>query len=102
MEIMYVFVINSPEKIGGWNQKTQNTLVGAGRALTTWTAVDATKYAVVGTNKMLAIYSGDAFYDVTPLASTVATCSITSTTGSSTVTIGKTSHGLDRRSFINI
>ena len=94
------FRYGSPEKIGGWNQKTSNTLVGAGRALTTWTAVDATKYAAIGTNKMLAVYSGDAFYDVTPLASTVATCTITSTTGSSTVTINKTSHGLEEGALL--
>jgi len=88
------FRYQSPEKIGGWSQKTENTMVGAGRALMTWSALDATKYAAIGTNKILALYTGDAFYDITPLASTVATCSITSTTGSSTVTIDKTSHGL--------
>jgi len=88
------FRYQSPEKIGGWSQQTTDTLVGAGRALTTWSALNATKYAAIGTNKMLAIYTGDAFYDVTPLASTIATCTITSTTGSSTVTIDKTAHGL--------
>ena len=94
------FRYQSPEKIGGWNQKTENTLVGAARALTTWTAIDATKYAAIGTNKMLAVYRGDSFYDITPLASTVATCTITSTTSSSTVTIGKTSHGLEEGALL--
>ena len=49
---------------------------------------------------MLAVYRGDAFYDITPLASTVATCTITSTTGSSTVTINKTSHGLEEGALL--
>ncbi|HCV79755.1 MAG TPA: hypothetical protein DGQ38_01750, partial [Zunongwangia profunda] len=94
------FRYQSPEKIGGWNQKTENTIVGAGRALTTWTAIDATKYAAIGTNKMLALYRGDSFYDITPLANTVNTCTITSTTGSSTVTIDKTSHGLEEGALL--
>ena len=84
----------SPEKIGGWDQQTPDTLVGAARAVTTWSDTGGTKYAAVGTHKMLAIYSGNAFYDITPLANTIATCTITSTTGSSTVTIGKSAHGL--------
>jgi len=85
----------SPEKIGGWSQRTTDTLAGAGRDLHTWTALDGTRYAVSGTNKILALYTDDSFYDITPLASTIATCTYTSTTGSSTVTVQKNAHGLE-------
>ena len=89
------FRYGSPEKIGGWEQTVNKRLVGAARAQHTWADLDGNKYSAIGTNKMLALYYGGAFYDITPFANTVATCTITTTTSSSTVTIDKTSHGLD-------
>ena len=94
------FRYSSPEKIGGWAQLTTSTLKGIGRGQHTWSDVDGTKYSAVGTNKLLALYTGGKFYDITPLASTVATCTITSTNGSSTVTINKNTHGLEKGALL--
>jgi len=94
------FRYGSPEKIGGWQQNNADRLAGASRAIHTWSALDGTKLAAIGTNKTLNLYTGDTFYDITPLASTVATCSMTSTTGSTTITIDRSSHGLEEGAYI--
>jgi hypothetical protein len=83
-----------PEKIGGWQQLTPETLAGVARAQHTWTDLDGNKYAAIGTNKILAIYFEGAFYDITPLGTALTACTYTSTTGSATVTINKAGHGL--------
>ena len=94
------FRYGSPEKIGGWQQNNADKLAGAARDMHTWSALDGTKLAAIGTNKTLNLYTGDTFYDITPLASTVATCSMTSTTGSTTITIDRSSHGLEEGQYI--
>ena len=90
------FRYGSPEKIGGWTQLTSNLLVGAARANWSWTDLSGRRYAALGTNKCLYIYDGDSIYDITPLntAGDITGVTFTSTTGSKTVTVNKTSHGL--------
>jgi len=85
-----------PEKIGGWQQLTiQNlTLPGAARAQHTWTSIAGEKYAAIGTSQGLFLYYGEDFYDISPLDTAITSCTFTSTTGSATVTINKTGHGL--------
>ena len=89
-----------PEKIGGWEQILPETLAGVARSQHTWTDLDGNKYAAIGTNKVLAIYFGGAFYDITPLGTAITGCTYTSTTASTTVTINKTSHGLSVGDYI--
>ena len=45
-----------PEKIGGWEQITSNTLVGAARDQLVWADLDGRRYSAIGTNKALIIY----------------------------------------------
>jgi hypothetical protein len=89
-----------PEKIGGWQQILQSTLSGVARAQHTWTDLKGNKYAVIGTNKILAIYYEGAFYDITPLGTALTSCTLASTTGSATVTVTKNSHGLSVGDYI--
>ena len=89
-----------PEKIGGWQQLTPETLAGVARAQHTWTDLSGNKYAAIGTNKILAIYYEGAFYDITPLGTALTACTYTSTTGSATVTINKAGHGLSVGDYI--
>jgi hypothetical protein len=89
-----------PEKIGGWQQLTPETLAGVARAQHTWTDLSGNKYAAIGTNKILAIYFEGAFYDITPLGTAITGCTYTSTTGSRTVTINKAGHGLSVGDYI--
>lgn len=90
------FRYGSPEKIGGWTQLTSNLLIGAVRSQWSWTDLSGRRYAALGTNKCLYVYDGDSLYDITPLntAGNITGVTFTSTTGSKTVTVNKTSHGL--------
>ena len=45
-----------PEKIGGWEKLTANTLVGVARAQHQYTDLDGRIYAAIGTHKALLIY----------------------------------------------
>ena len=83
------FRYGMPEKIGGWQQLVNNTLIGVARAQHVFADLDGRKYAAIGTNKCLYIYYDGDFYDITPIdpdrQSTGA--NITTTNGSTTVTI---------------
>ena len=69
-----------PEKIGGWEQLTASTIVGAARAQHVWADLDGRSYAAIGTHKALFVYYSGSFYDITPLdtAITGATFTISS------------------------
>ena len=85
-----------PEKIGGWNQLSISgkTLPGAARAQHTWTSLAGEKYAAIGTSQGLFLYYGEAFYDITPLDTAITGADFDATSGSTTVTVNKTAHGL--------
>src|SRR6056300_624433 len=85
-----------PEKIGGWSQLTTDnlTIPGAARAQHVWTSLAGEKYAAIGTSQGLFLYYGEDFFDITPLDTAITGATFSSTTGSATVTVNKTSHGL--------
>jgi hypothetical protein len=89
------FRYGQPEKIGGYTAIGQETISGPTRAQHTWTDLEGRRYAALGTSKALYIYYEDKFYDITPLATAITSATFTSTNGSTTVTVNKTSHGLD-------
>jgi len=88
------FRYGSPEKIGGWEQITSDTLVGAVRKQLIWADLDGRRYAALGTNKALLIYYEGAFYDITPLGTALTGCTFDTTDTSATVTVNKSGHGL--------
>ena len=89
------FRYGTPEKIGGWDQLGEDKLTGAGRALHHFDDNAGIKYAAIGTNRMLYVYSGGQYYDITPIRTTITGCDFTSTSSSTTVTITFPSpHGL--------
>jgi len=94
------FRYGEPQKIGGWQQLVSTTLAGPAREQLTWTALDGKKYAAIGTSKILVVYYEQQFYDITPVQTAVTGCTYTSTTGSTTVTITKTNHGLKTGDYI--
>ncbi len=89
------FQYGSPEKIGGWAQINTSIIVGAARDIHSWFDLTGRRYEAIGTNKILYVLFEDTFYDITPLGTALTSCTYTSTTGSSTVTINKTAHGLN-------
>jgi hypothetical protein len=89
------FRYGSPEKIGGWEQLGQDKLTGAARAIHHWDDNSGVKYAAIGTNKILYVYSGGTYYDIHPIRTTLTGANFTSTASSTTVTVTCTgAHGL--------
>ena len=86
------FRYGQPEKIGGWVQETSSELIGASRAIHTFTDLDGRKYAVIGTNRCLYVYYSGQFYDITPIDPDrqQTGADITTTNGSKTITITTT------------
>jgi len=89
------FRYGSPEKIGGWEQLGVSKLTGAARAIHHWDDNSGVKYAAIGTNKILYVYSGGTYYDIHPIKTTLTGANFTSTSSSTTVTVTCTgAHGL--------
>jgi hypothetical protein len=86
-----------PEKIGGWSQLTNsnNTLPGVARAQHAFTSLAGERYVAIGTSQGLFLYYEGEFFDISPLDDDVITgATFDATSGSPTVTVNKTSHGL--------
>jgi len=61
----------TPEKIGGWQKISFAKFLGVCRSLWNWISLDGTNLIGVGTNLKFYISRGGAYYDVTPIASTI-------------------------------
>lgn len=94
------FRYGQPEKIGGYTAIGQETISGPTRAQHTWTDLEGNRYAALGTSKALYIYYEDKFYDITPLATAITGATFTSTNGSNTVTVNKSTHALDVGEYV--
>jgi len=95
------FRYGSPEKIGGWAQLGSTNLTGAGRAVHHWDDNAGIKYAAIGTNRILYIYSGGTYYDIHPIRTTITGANFTSTSSSPTVTVTVGSaHGLQDNDIV--
>jgi hypothetical protein len=96
------FRYGTPEKIGGWSQLGNVTLTGRTTALHHFVNAAGIKYAALGTNRILYVYSGGIFYDIHPLKSTTTlTSAFTTTNGDATVTITfSSSHGISQYDII--
>ena len=84
------FRYGTPEKIGGWNQLGQDKLTGAARGLHHFVNKNSTKFAAIGTNRILYVYSGGVFYDIHPLTNpsgTAITNAFSTTNNDATVTL---------------
>jgi hypothetical protein len=88
------FRYGQAEKIGGWEQLVASQIAGPVRDQHTWTDLNGKKYAALGTSKVLVIYYESGFYDITPINADQTGVTFDSTTGSATVTINLTAHGL--------
>ena len=81
------FRYGTPEKIGGWKQLGEHKLTGAGRAIHHWDDNAGIKFSAIGTNRMLYVYSGGTYYDITPIRVTLTGVNFTSTSSSTSVTV---------------
>ena len=90
------FRYGTPEKIGGWSQLGQDKITGAARGLHHFVNKESTKFAAIGTNRILYVYSGGVYYDIHPLVNpsgTAITSAFSTSNGSPTVTITANSNG---------
>jgi len=96
------FRYGTPEKIGGWAQLGENKLTGAARAMHHIVNNSGTKYSIIGTNRILYVYTGGVFYDIHPIQSTTTlTNAFTTVNGSTSVTITfSTDHGINANDII--
>ena len=84
------FRYGTPEKIGGWSQLGDSKLTGAARGLHHMVNKLGIKYSLIGTNRILYVYTGDVYYDIHPLTNpsgTAITNAFSTTNGEPTVTI---------------
>ena len=96
------FRYGTPEKIGGWSQLGESKLTGAARALHHVVNNSGTKFAIIGTNRILYAYTGGIFYDISPIKTTTTlTNAFTTVNGSTSVTITfSTDHGINVNDII--
>ena len=90
------FRYGTPEKIGGWQQLGSSKLTGAARGLHHFVNKTSTRFSVIGTNRILYVYSGGVFYDIHPLVNpsgTAITSAFSTTNGQANVTITANSNG---------
>jgi len=90
------FRYGTPEKIGGWNQLGESKLTGVARGLHHFVNKDSIKFAAIGTNRILYVYSGGVYYDIHPLVNpsgTAITSAFSTSNGSPTVTITANANG---------
>ncbi len=84
----------TPEKIGGWQCISTNEFLGTGRSMWPWITLDYVKYLALGTNLKSYVMWGGAYYDITPIRSTVTlTNPFTATNGSAVITVADVAHG---------
>jgi len=84
------FRYGTPEKVGGWSQLGDKKLTGATRGLHHMVNKEGIKYAAIGTNRILYVYSGGVYYDIHPLTNpsgTAITNAFSTTNGQPTVTL---------------
>jgi len=96
------FRYGTPEKIGGWAQLGSTDITGRNTALHHFINASGIKYAALGTNRILYVYSGGIFYDIHPIKSTTTLTSAFSTTnGDNEVTITFSSaHNINKGDII--
>ena len=95
------FRYGTPEKLGGWDQLGGDNLTGAARALHHFDDNAGIKYAAIGTNRILYIYSAGNYYDIHPIENTIAGCDFSTTISEPTVTITfPTPHGMSEDDIV--
>jgi len=97
------FRFGFPEKIGGWESRTSDTIVGTPRALHAWETLDAQSLVGIGTHRKYYIESSGNIFNVTPprlgvLVPQDVTGVSTGTTSVGTVTVAEQVMGVSGNS----
>ena len=90
-----------PQKIGGWVRLSSATFLGICRSMLNWVTLQGQNLVTVGTNLKYYIKRGGAYYDITPIRSTVVlTNPFTTFLGSAVVRVDDLAHGALEGDFV--
>jgi len=91
-----------PEKMGGWEKKSNTQFLGSARALHPWVSLASNNFIGIGTNLKYYIEEGGGYNDITPIRSTTAAGDVTfaATSGSTIITVSDTAHGAVANDFV--
>jgi hypothetical protein len=90
-----------PQKIGGWVRLSSATFLGICRSMLNWVTLQGQNLVTVGTNLKYYIERGGAYYDITPIRSTVTlTNPFDTTDGSAVVLVTDLAHGALEGDFV--
>jgi hypothetical protein len=91
------FVSGKAETIGGWQAKTASQFSGKVRALMSSSQLDGTRNIFAGSHSHLQVLTGGTIADITPVSGSpvaIGTDGVSVTSGSPTVTVTSSGHGL--------
>jgi hypothetical protein len=99
------FQAGSPEKTGGWTEFNPSQLTGVPRSMLDWNDYSFNTYLAVGTNQKLYLVTDTTETDITPwrvIKTGTMTNTLTTTMGSSVVTVAQTAHGLSTGDYVQL
>jgi hypothetical protein len=93
-----------PEKLGGWTNfnNTEAYFIGSTSEVFTWSALDGSPRAAIGTNRKLYVFYGGAWADVTPIRDTSTGVTFDTTNGSTDVVVNDSGHGAITGDFVTL
>jgi hypothetical protein len=93
-----------PEKMGGWTNfnNTEAYFIGYTSEVFTWTALDGSPRAAIGTNRKLYVFYGGQWADITPIRHTSTGVTFDTTNGSTNVVVNDTAHGAITGDFVTL
>jgi len=96
------FVNGFPQKIGGWQKRSNQSFLGTCRSLHPWVTLNQDQYIGVGTNLKFYVDRGGAFNDITPIRLTTSAGDITflAADGSARIEVTHTNHGAVVNDFV--
>lgn len=92
-----------PEKIGGWSKFAQieANLVGMASDAFSWTSLSGVPFMAVGTNRKLYVFTGGAWYDITPIRTVKVGVTFDTVAGSPNVIVNHSGgHGANQGDFV--
>ena len=91
-----------PQKIGGWTELIPEQFVGTCRGMHGWGDLNGNPYLALGTEQKLYVVNGGQLQDITPLRTTTNNpVSISTTVGSTTVTVNDPGNGALTNDWLN-
>jgi hypothetical protein len=100
---MVRFRYGLPEKVGGWTKFAQleANLVGMASDAFSWTSLSSVPFLAVGTNRKLYVFTGGAWYDITPIREVKVGVTFDTLAGSPDVIVNHSGgHGADAGDFV--